>query len=68
VALRDLSARLRAVSAVPASAPAATAPSDAGLSPHQKSLKSLAEIVAGLKGGGGIDTHARDFLNQAQSP
>ena len=68
VTLRDLSARLRAVSAAPAPAPAASAPSDTGLSQHQKSLKSLAEVVAGLKGGAGIETHARDFLNQAQSP
>jgi len=25
-------------------------------------------VVAGLKDGGGIDTHARDFLDQRQSP
>jgi phospholipase C len=63
VTLTDLSARLRPASAAPVSAP----PS-ASLSQHQRSLKSLAEVVAGLKGGAGIDTHARDFLNEAQSP
>jgi hypothetical protein len=63
VTLTDLSSRLRAASAAPVSAPP-----DASLSQHQLSLKSLAEVVAGLKGGAGIDTHARDFLDQAQSP
>jgi hypothetical protein len=63
VALTYLGSRLRAASAAPVSAP--LTPS---LSQHQRSLTSLAEVVAGLKEGGGIDTHARDFLNQAQSP
>jgi hypothetical protein len=34
------------------------------LSQHQRSLTSLAEVVAGLKEGGGIDTPARDVLDQ----
>jgi hypothetical protein len=63
VTLTDLSARLRPASAAPVSAPP-----DASLSQHQRSLKSLAEVVVGLKGGAGIDRHARDFLNEAQSP
>jgi hypothetical protein len=45
-----------------------SAPPDSSLSQHQRSLKSLAEVVAGLEGSAGIDTHARDFLDQAQGP
>src|SRR5262249_19034227 len=68
VTLTDLSSRLRAASAAPVSAPPVSTPPDASLSQHQRSLKSLAEVVVGLKDGSGIDTHARDFLNQAESP
>jgi phospholipase C len=60
VTLADLGARLRGASAV-------TVP-DSSLSQHQLSLRSLAEVVAGLPGGAGVDTHARDFLNQPQGP
>jgi hypothetical protein len=64
VTLMNLGARVgKAASAAPAVA-------DTGLSQHQLSLKSLAEVLANPAGssGGGIDTHARDFLNQPQSP
>ena len=63
VTLMNLGARVGAASAVPAVA-------DPGLSQHQRSLLSLAEVIANPAGssGGGIDTHARDFLNQPQSP
>ena len=62
VTLTNLGARVAAASA------AAVVP-DADLSQHQLSLESLAEVIANPgAGGGGIDTHARDFLNQPQGP
>ena len=63
VTLTNLGARVGAVSAAPAVP-------DTGLSQHQLSLKSLAEVLSNpaSSGGAGMDAHARDFLNQPQSP
>ncbi len=63
VTLTNLAARLRA-------APAAPAVPDTDHSQHQKSLLSLAEVLAAPAGsaGPGIETHARNFLDQPQGP
>jgi phospholipase C len=63
VALTNLSARVTATSAVPGAA-------QTDYSQHQRSLLALAEVVAApaSTAGPGVDTHARDFLDQPQSP
>ena len=65
VALTNLSARVTATSAVPAAA-------ETDYSQHQRSLLALAEVMAAPAPAGqavaGVDTHARDFLDQPQSP
>jgi phospholipase C len=63
VALTNLSARLSTTSAVPEAA-------EANYSQHQRSLLALAEVVAepAAQAHAGVDTHARDFLDQPQSP
>jgi phospholipase C len=65
VALTNLSARLSATSAVPGAA-------ETDYSQHQRSLLALAEVMAAPAPPGqavaGMDTHARDFLEQPQSP
>jgi len=63
VTLTNLGARLAAASAAPAG-------SDATLSQHQLSLVALAEVLAkpGGTAGAGVDTHARNFLDQPQGP
>jgi hypothetical protein len=43
-------------------------PAEASLSQQQRSLCSLAEVVARLRDRAGIHVHARDFLNQPQGP
>ncbi len=63
VALTNLGARVGAASAAPAAA-------DTAYSQHQRSLVSLAEVLAARasSAAAGIHTHARNFLNQPQSP
>ena len=65
VALTNLSARVTATSAVPGAA-------ETDYSQHQRSLLALAEVMAAPAPAGqavaGVDTHARDFLDQPQSP
>ena len=61
VTLRDLGSRLGAV-------PAVAPPPVTNLSQHQRSLLSLAEVVADLGDRSGIDARARDFLDRRQRP
>jgi phospholipase C len=62
VSLTNLSSRLTAKPAGPGAAAL-------DYSQHQRSLLALAEVVATPGGGGtGVDTQARDFLEQNQSP